>query len=192
MRHARGLNAFYRGFEAAAGAHARCVSGARLRAHRAAGRRSRASRQRAAVRLPDVRPMRAELDRHVLPDELPQELAQRSLRRRARRRPLRGEARHEMRVGGGLSRQPAHSGRHRGDEPVQHAVDQRQQGRSSWLRVVREKTGEGTAPARERRVRRAAHEIRGRAGPGLSRCRSCPATPRPAASSACCAPAASR
>ena len=37
VRHARGLNAFYRGFEARAGAHAPAVPGIGLRAHRAAG-----------------------------------------------------------------------------------------------------------------------------------------------------------
>jgi hypothetical protein len=30
---------------------------------------------------------------------------------------------------------------------IQFAVDQRQQGRSSWLRVAREKTAPGSAPA---------------------------------------------
>src|SRR6202789_514285 len=60
--------------------------------------------------------MRAERDGHALPDELPQDPAQRTLRRRARQRPLRGQARDALRVGGGVSRQSAHSQRHRGDE----------------------------------------------------------------------------
>src|SRR6202789_2536248 len=60
--------------------------------------------------------MRAERDGHALPDELPQDPAQRTLRRRARQRPLRGQARDALRVGGGVSRQSAHSQRHRGDD----------------------------------------------------------------------------
>jgi methylenetetrahydrofolate reductase (NADPH) len=54
---------------------------------------------------------------------------------------------------------------------VQHAVDQRQQGRSSWLRVVREKP----APARRRECGMSSRTSRSRA----TRCRSCRATPRP-------------
>ena len=66
--------------------HARPVQGARLRAHRASGRGDRAHRQGRPVRLPHVRTVRAELDRHVVPDELSEDPAQRTLRRRARQR----------------------------------------------------------------------------------------------------------
>jgi len=75
--------------------------------------------------------VRAELDRHVLPDELPEEHPQRALRRRAGQRPLRGQARDALRLGAGLRRRGADRGR---------PVDRRLEGRSSWLKVVREKT----------------------------------------------------
>ena len=51
----------------------------------APGGRGRAQREGPPVRLPDVRAVRAELDRHVLPDELPQADAQRPVRRGPRR-----------------------------------------------------------------------------------------------------------
>ena len=100
------------------------------------------ARQGTAVRLPDVRPVRPELDRHVLPDELPEEPAQRPVRRRARQRQLRSAPRDEVRVGRGGRRQRAHPRRHaRRSRTVQVAVDRRLQGRSSWLRVARERAG---------------------------------------------------
>ena len=75
------------------------AGGDRLRAPRAAGGGGRARRQGLAVRLPDVRAMRAELDRHVLPDELSEEAAQRPVRRRARERQLRSRSRDALRLG---------------------------------------------------------------------------------------------
>ena len=54
-------------------AHAPAVQGVGYRAHRAAGRGGGAGGQGRSVRLPHVRAVRVELDRHVLPDELPEE-----------------------------------------------------------------------------------------------------------------------
>src|SRR5579862_6505922 len=102
------LERFLSGLRGHAQAHARPVRVVGLRAHRAAGRRGRAGGQGCSIRLPHVRAVRVELDWHVVPDELSEDLAQRTLRRRARRRHLRGEARHEMCLGRGLSRQRAH------------------------------------------------------------------------------------
>ena len=97
-----------------------------------------------AVRLPDVRPVRAQLHRHVLPDELPEEPAQRPLRRRARRRPLRSAPGDALRLGARPS--PAAQripGGARGDRArCSPPVDRRLQGSSSWLRVVRERAGD--------------------------------------------------
>src|SRR6185312_9814373 len=53
--------------------------------------------------------MRAELDRHVLPDELPEESSQRSLRWCPERRALRGAAGDEVRVARSICRQRAHA-----------------------------------------------------------------------------------
>ena len=66
-----------------------------------AARPRRGRGQEADLRLPDVRPVRAALDRHDVPDELPEDAAQRPVRRRAARRPLRGEARDALRLGEG-------------------------------------------------------------------------------------------
>ena len=63
---------------------------------------------------------------------------------------------------------------------VQVAVDRRLQGRSSWLRVARERAA-GTR-----------REIRGRAGPGLPAADPARSHLARAASSACCAPGSSR
>ena len=109
VRHARGLNAFYRGFEALlVRLHGmfRALGYERIERPVAAVEKAR---QGLAVRLPHVRPMRAQFDRHVVPDELPEDLAQRSVRRRARQRQLRGQARHAMRVGRSLPGQPSAS-----------------------------------------------------------------------------------
>ena len=84
------------------------VEGHRLRPRRGAGEIHREARQGLHVRLPHVRPVRAVVDRHVLPDELPQAAAQRPLRRRARQRQLRGRARHALRLGQGLGRLAQH------------------------------------------------------------------------------------
>src|SRR5579862_8239051 len=70
-----------------------------------------AGRQGRAVRLQDVRAVRAQLHRHVLSDELPEAAAQWSLRRSARRRPLRGASGDALRVGGGGGRSRAYPGR---------------------------------------------------------------------------------
>src|SRR5450759_1960196 len=51
------------------------VPGARLRTHGTTGSVRRKGGQRRVVRLPDVRSMRAEFDRHVLPDELSEDLS---------------------------------------------------------------------------------------------------------------------
>ncbi len=117
VRHARGLNAFYRAFESALVALHPLLQGHRLRAPRAPGRRRRARGQGAAVRLPHVRAVHPELHRHVLPDELPEEPAQRSVRRRARERQLRSDPGDEVRVARGGRRQRAHSGRQRRHPP---------------------------------------------------------------------------
>ena len=92
-----------RGRPGAAARRARAPGGAR--------RRARAQRQGAAVRLPDVRQVRAQRDRHVLPDELPQADAQRPLRRRAAERALRGQAGDALRLGAGLGRLAADGAR---------------------------------------------------------------------------------
>ena len=87
--------------------------------------------------------MRAELDRHVVPDELPQGVAQRTLRRRARRRPLRSGRR---RCGAsGSRRSPAAPGcatAARRCTSCSSPVDRRLAGRSSWLAVAREKAAQ--------------------------------------------------
>jgi hypothetical protein len=62
---------------------------------------------------------------------------------------------------------------------AQSAVDQRLQGSSSWLRVVREKTGEQARNSRTNRF------------PDI-RCRSCPGMSRRAVSNECCAQAGSQ
>jgi hypothetical protein len=165
VRHARGLNAFYRGFEALLTALRLAVSRRRLRAHRAPGRGGREGRQGPAVRLPHVRPMRAEFDRHVLPDELPEDSAQRSLRRSARQRPLRGQARDALRLGRGLPGQRTHPRRDRRDESKCSSPS------ISVSRAARRGCASCAKSARRfeppnRRVRR--HEVRGRAGSGLS------------------------
>ena len=87
--------------------------------------------------------MRAELNRHVLLDELPEKPAQRPVRRRAGGRQLRVKPqmrcvwveayRGSQRIPGGVEAMTAVP-----------AVDQRSQGRSSWLRVAREKAGENS------------------------------------------------
>ena len=59
--------------------------------------------------LPDVRSVRAALDRHDLPDELPEDAAQRALRRRAGERALRGQARDALRVAEGLRARRGHA-----------------------------------------------------------------------------------
>ena len=67
----------------------------------------------------------------------------------------------------GLSGQPAHTGSGvAAMGKVQVAVDQRQKGRSSWLRVVRELAAASAPPGDVPRSAR--HEIRRRAGAGLS------------------------
>ncbi len=137
------------------------VAARRLRARRAAGGGRRARRQGLPVRLPDVRAMRAELDRHVLSDELPEGAAQRTLRRRARRRPLRSGSADAMRLGR----------RDRRQRP-----DARGQ-RSRARRAVRGRPAGSPAARRGSRwrgkSRRAArggrrHDLRRRAGPRLS------------------------
>jgi hypothetical protein len=143
VRHARGMNAFYRGFE-----------GLLVRLHPVWQRIGYAriekpvaivgkGGERLALRLPDVRPMRAQLDRHVVFDELPQNAAQRPLWRRAPERTLRNYAEHEVRVGGSFRRSQRMREGKAAIQVVQFAVDRRLQGQSSWLsRCAREKSGE--------------------------------------------------
>jgi hypothetical protein len=73
VRHARGLNAFYRGFERML----KRMHGSSRRLGYERIERPVAAIERAvkgaAVRLPHVRSVRAELDRHVVPDELSEE-----------------------------------------------------------------------------------------------------------------------
>jgi hypothetical protein len=97
VRHAGGLNAFYKGFES--------VLVALAPVFRRIGYR-RLERPVAAVErgvkglLFDCRMCgQCILHRHVLPHELPEEPAQRPVRRGTRRRPLRGAPRDEVRVG---------------------------------------------------------------------------------------------
>ena len=139
VRHARGLNAFYRGFEALL-----------LRLHglfRAFGYERierpvaavRSARQGPAVRLPHVRPVRSQLHRHVLPDELSRRACAMAPAAACATTAMRSQAGDALRLGRGLRGSRAHTRRHRGDGELQIAVDQRLQGRSSWLKVVREK-----------------------------------------------------
>src|SRR6202522_3991842 len=111
------LERFLSRLRRAVGPHERPVPLGGLRARRTAGGGRGKGRQRPAVRLPHVRSMRAQLDGHVVPDELSQDPAQWPLRRGARQRQLRGQAGHALRLGGGVSRQRAHCGWCRGDEP---------------------------------------------------------------------------
>ena len=142
VRHARGLSRFYAAFEALlvkARAAVERIGYERLERPVAA---DRARRQGTAVRLPDVRAVRAELDRHGVPDELPEAVAQRTLRRRARERQLRSGAGDALRLGRSLARRRTHPG-------GLAAIQQRPaSGRSPargharrGLRVVREKRG---------------------------------------------------
>ena len=125
---------------ARAGRVASGVEADRLRAPGETGRGRREGGQGVPVRLPDVRPVRAGLDRHVVPDELPEESAQRSLRRRARRRPLRGRPADAVRLGRGGRGQPAHARRQRRrSTSCSSPSTARLEGRSSWLAVAREK-----------------------------------------------------
>ncbi len=155
VRRARGLNCVLPRLRSGSAAVSPPVRGDRLRPTRAPGRVRREERQGLAVRLPHVRAVRAELDRHVVPDELPEDLAQRPLRRRARERPLRGQAGDEVRLGGGVPRQPTHRRRRRGDEP---RPGRRRPTPARPLVVA-------SGRARKERSR---HEVRRRAGARLS------------------------
>ena len=114
-----------------------------------AGEVHREARQGLHVRLPHVRPVRAVVDRHVVPDELPQAAAQRPLRRRARQRQLRGRARHALRLGQGLGRL---ANMVKGDAilNVQKPVDQSLRETSAWLRVTAQAAAAREKPRRER------------------------------------------
>ena len=144
MRHARGLNAFYRGFEAGARAPAPAVAADRLRAARAAGSRRRERSVKGL--LFDCRMCGQCILSSTgmsCPMNCPKNL---------RNGPCGGvranghcEVRPEMkcvwRRGG--RRQRAHSRRRASAyAQVQAAVDRRLQGKSSWLRVVRERAGD--------------------------------------------------
>ena len=98
------------------------------RAHRGRG-------QEAGLRLPDVRPVRAALDRHDVPDELPEDAPQRAVRRRAPGRSLRGEARDALRLGeGGRARAEDAVGAR--DPDIRKPVDNRLWNTSSWANLV--------------------------------------------------------
>ena len=91
------------------------------------------SRQGTAVRLPDVRPVRAQLDRHVLPDELPEELRNGPAAGCAptvTARSIPKCAASGCEAFAGAERIPGGVDAIR---VVQHPVDRRLQGRSSWL-----------------------------------------------------------
>ena len=117
------------------------VAARRPRPSGSAGRRDRAQREGLPVRLPDVRHLRAQLDRHVLPDELPEADAQRALRRRPRRRSI---ARSSQRCAASGCRPGKARGAWRratASPSVRPPVDHRRRGSSAWLRVVRERLG---------------------------------------------------
>ena len=112
-----------------------------LRGHRVtheAARARRGSGEEARVRLPDVRPVRAALDRPDVPDELPEDAPQRAVRRRAARRRLRGEARDALRLGEGR-RALARSCRGREEiHDLRQPVDNRLKDTSSWAELLHE------------------------------------------------------
>ena len=120
VRHASGLNAFYRAFEKALIALHPLWNKIGYEKLEKPFEERREGDQGLPVRLPDVRAMRPLLHRHVVPDELPEEPAQRPVRRRARQRALRGEAGDEVRVGAGLGRRRPHGpqGRGRPQDPA--------------------------------------------------------------------------
>ena len=142
VRHARGLNAFYRGFEALL---------VRLGGLFGAIGYDRVERPVAFVErnvkglLFDCRMCgQCVLSSTGMscPMNCPEDFAQRPLRRRARGRPLRSQAGDEMRMGRSLPRQPAHRRRHRGDDarfnsPSTSAC----RGVPRGCAVVREKSG---------------------------------------------------
>ena len=133
----------------------------RLCAPRAAGGGRRARGQGIPVRLQDVRAMRAELDRHVVPDELSEGASQRTVRRRARQRQLRSGARDAMRLGRGDRRQRADARRPRGG--ARRAVRGRPQARGPLVVARR-----GAREVGAGRATRERNDLRRRAGARLS------------------------
>ena len=120
----------------------RCSRAIGYQRARGPGRGRRARRSRDAVRLQDVRPVRAELDRHVLPDELPRRTsatvpaaacARTATARSSRRCAASGcEAFAGCRADRGRPRPGSASCRRRSTGAFE--------GRSAWLKVVRDKT----------------------------------------------------
>src|SRR5690606_31058794 len=92
-------------------AAAPAVEGGRLFPRRGSGQVRGKAGQGPPVRLPHVRPVRAFLHRHVMPDELSETAPQRPLRRRARQRQLRSGAGYALRVGKSVGRLSAYASR---------------------------------------------------------------------------------
>ena len=115
-----------------------------------AARRGR--HQGPAVRLPDVRPVRAVLDRHVLPDELPEGAAQRPLRGRPAGRVLRGQAVDALRLGAGLGRRDAHGGRRARSPPCCRRSTARSGARPPGCASRARRPRRGAPRARQRRT----------------------------------------
>ena len=130
-------------------------------------RRWSSAREGLPVRLPDVRPLRAHLDRHVLPDELPEVDAQRPVRRRAAGRALRGQARDALRLGAGLRGLAPDGRRATGSTMLQPPVDHRLAGRSAWL--APRARARGRVIAADRPAGRARRSAAATAGPQLAR-----------------------
>ena len=107
---------------------------------REAARPHRARGQGPGLGVPDVRAVRAALDRHDLPDDLPEDAAQRAVRRRARGRALRGQARDALRLAEGLRARRGHAAaaQHWREEfnHLRPPVDNRLKGTSSWANFV--------------------------------------------------------
>src|SRR5262245_21689750 len=100
----------------------------RLSATGAAGGGERATDQRFPVRLPDVRPMRAFLNRHVLSDELPEESAQWPVWWRSGWWLLRGQAADALRLGRSMGRRAAYARWTRSDSSGSAACRSRSRG----------------------------------------------------------------
>src|SRR5687767_946405 len=120
---------------------------------------------------------------NVLPDELPEEPAQWALRRRAPEWPLRGEAGDAVRLGGRLGGGAAHG---RGHEHPRPAAAGRPSPLGALILAARG-PGEGGAGAPARPWLNAAISTCCTIPELL--CRRCPAIPRAAGWSACCATA---
>ena len=212
VRHAKGLNAFYRAFEKALIALHPLWNKIGYEKLEKPFEGVEQRDQGLPVRLPDVRAVRALLHRHVVPDELPEEPAQRPVRRRARQRPLRSEAGDEVRVGAGLGRRRPHGpqGRGRPQDPRRAARGRPSPqgqvvlaaGGAHRRRSARTQAGNKPKPPAakpggdqdlaavsasvqaKKRARR--HERLARISIRRRRCRCCPGIPRAGGWSVCC------